>query len=97
MDFLSLFDLKFQLQKIDDQKTLFKIEAMSPLGGATKQSLQRNMDNFVKDLSAALMGEMIITEKPVSFNTENPFQTRVWVTITIFAILGYFIWKYIIK
>jgi hypothetical protein len=47
---LTLIELKIQLQKIDENKTLFKIEAQSPLGGALNQTLQRIMDEFITDI-----------------------------------------------
>ena len=54
MDLLTLINISIQLQKVDTEKTVFKIETQSPLGGGLKGTLQRVLDKFVSELTDIL-------------------------------------------
>jgi hypothetical protein len=61
--FITLIELKIQLQKMTESKTLFRIEAQSPLGGGLKERLQRVMDEFIKDFTDAIIGKLVVPKK----------------------------------
>lgn len=102
MYYLSLVRLSIQLQKIDENKTIFKIESQSPLGGCTKQALQLVMDTFIAEMTDAVTGKLKVIQKPIQESDPKEIKKeligRIVIIYSIAAILlALVIWLYFFK
>lgn len=99
MFILTLVRLHMQIQKVDNNKTKLKIEAQSPLGGGSKQTLQKVLDDFLELLTQSIEGKLIESDyrHTSGESLSKKSQLRILVVLAVVALAAAFIISKIIQ